>query len=146
MEYKVWYNYVLFRLGIRKVLPRKFIARVKICENGEELVLVDEKKVLFGNGVERPVYLRRVVYDKVCELVNMVLKDGYQVKILDAYRSLECQKRSWEKRVLETKMLYPNASDDEIVRLTSYEYHLRAKELAPNTISFYMKRLRQVIH
>ncbi|MCM1176215.1 MAG: site-specific integrase [Clostridium sp.] len=28
--------------------------------------------------------------------------------------------------------------------LISYEYHLRAKELAPNTISFYMKRLRAV--
>lgn len=28
--------------------------------------------------------------------------------------------------------------------LISYEYHLKAKELAPNTISFYMKRLRAV--
>ncbi len=28
--------------------------------------------------------------------------------------------------------------------LISYEYHLRTKELAPNTISFYMKRLRAV--
>ena len=28
--------------------------------------------------------------------------------------------------------------------LISYEYHLRAKELSPNTISFYMKRLRAV--
>ena len=28
--------------------------------------------------------------------------------------------------------------------LISYDYHLRAKELAPNTISFYMKRLRAV--
>lgn len=32
--------------------------------------------------------------------------------------------------------------DSEI--LISYEYHLRGKELAPNTISFYMKRLRAV--
>ena len=28
--------------------------------------------------------------------------------------------------------------------LIAYEYHLRAKDLAPNTISFYMKRLRAV--
>lgn len=28
--------------------------------------------------------------------------------------------------------------------LVSYEYHLRSKELSPNTISFYMKRLRAV--
>ena len=30
IEYKVWYNYFLFKLGIRKVLPSKFINKVKV--------------------------------------------------------------------------------------------------------------------
>ena len=38
--------------------------------------------------------------------------------------------------------LYFDDIDSEL--LISYEYHLRAKELSPNTVSFYMKRLRAV--
>ena len=49
MEYKVWYNYLLFRLGIRKVLPKKIISNVKIEENNEELVKVDNNRFIFDD-------------------------------------------------------------------------------------------------
>lgn len=119
MEYKVWYNYFLFKLGIRKILPRKIISNVKIKDSGEELVLIDESNFIVGNDIEHPLYLRKTVYEKICKFNELANKDGYKIKLLDTYRSLESQKRSWEKRILETKKLYPDASEEDIVRLTS---------------------------
>lgn len=46
------------------------------------------------------------------------------------------------RRFREGIDVYFEDIDSEL--LVSYEYHLRSKELSPNTISFYMKRLRAV--
>ena len=119
MEYKVWYNYLLFKLGKRKVLPKKIINKVRVKECGEKLVIVDDKKIIIDKRMKKPVYLRESIYLKLCELDKMIKKDGYKIKLYDAYRSLEEQKKSWEKRIAETRKLYPDVSEDEVIRITT---------------------------
>lgn len=119
MEYKVWYNYLMFKLGKRKVLPKKIINKVKVNDNNEELVIVDDKKILIDKRMNKPVYLRKTVYDKLSKLDNMIKNKGYKIKLYDAYRSLDEQKKSWEKRIAETRRLFPDVSEEEIVRITT---------------------------
>ena len=119
MEYKVWYNYLLFKLGKRKVLPKKIINKVRVRECGEKLVIVDDKKIIIDKRMKKPVYLRESVYSKLCELDKMIKKDGYKIKLYDAYRSLDEQKKSWEKRIKETRKSYPDVSEEEVIRITT---------------------------
>ena len=119
MEYKVWYNYLLFKLGKRKVLPKKIINKVKVNECGEKLVIVDDKKIIIDKRMKKPVYLRESIYSKLCELDKMIKKDDYKIKLYDAYRSLDEQKKSWKKRIKETRKLYPDVSEDEVIRITT---------------------------
>lgn len=119
IEYKVWYNYFLFKLGIRKVLPSKFINKIKINENHEALVLVDNNRFIFADIIEKPVYLRKTVYEKLCKLDEMIKEDGYKIKLYDAYRSLDKQKEFWKETLEETKKANPNLSDEEIQRMAS---------------------------
>ena len=119
IEYKVWYNYILFKLGIRKILPKKIIGRVKINENNEELVKIDDSDFCFGNDIEQPVYIRKKVYEKLCLLNKAVKEDKYEIKLLDAYRSLDKQKELWNETLKETRKLNPGLDEDEIIRITT---------------------------
>ena len=119
MEYKVWYNYLLFRLGLRKVLPKKIISNVKIEENNEELVMVDSNRFIFDDMIEKPVYLRKSVYDKLCVFDEIVKEKSYKIKLFDAYRSIDKQKEVWLQALDETKKENPNANEEEIIRITT---------------------------
>jgi len=119
IEYKVWYNYLLFKLGIREVLPKKIIGKIKINENNEKLVKIDSNKFIFDEGIEKPVYIRTSVYEKLCTLDNWIKKDNYKIKLFDAYRSLDKQKEFWKDTIEETKQNNPNLSEEEIIRKTS---------------------------
>lgn len=119
IEYKVWYNYFLFKLGIRKVLPKKIIGRVKINDNKEELIRVDNNKFIFDERIEKPVYLRKSVYEKLCLLDEWVKKDNYKIKLFDAYRSFDKQKELWKNTLEETRKTNPNLGEDEITRMTT---------------------------
>ena len=74
MSLRAYYNYVLFRLGVRKVLPAMFINRLPVQECGEELVVCQ------GRHVRKTV----------CEMIGQaerLLPSGYSLKLLDGYRS-----------------------------------------------------------
>lgn len=118
MGYKVWYNYFLFKLGKRKILPSKIINLVKVVENGEKLIKITCNNIIVDKRVKYP-YLRESLVLKL-ELISELLKEkGYTLKIYDAYRSYEDQKKSWDKRLKETKIEHPNVDIKELERLTS---------------------------
>lgn len=125
MEYKVWFNYILFRLGLRKVLPSQIINSVKVLENNEELVEIDDSKIIIST---KSPYLRESVNLKIEQIASDLEKDGYKIKILDAYRSYDKQKQSWEKRLKETRLEYPNVSEEELERLTKFKVAKPTKE------------------
>lgn len=120
-EYKVWINYILVRMKIRDILPKKIIRNVKIIENNEELeeLNTEKYKIVLDSRMEKPVYLRKTVCKKLYNLAEDVKKDGLYIKLYDAYRSRKQQEESWKKRIEETRKEYPNVSEEELIRITS---------------------------
>lgn len=120
MGYKVWINYILVRMKIRNILPAYYINKVKIEECGEELVKIDDNKdIMIADRMEKPVYLRKTVYHKLQAFIEEVKKDGYTIKLYDAYRTLEEQKRSWEERLKQTREEFPEYTEEEVIGATS---------------------------
>ena len=115
VEYKVWVNYILVRLGLRKILPSKIISNVKIKECNEELVRIDEDlDIIFDERMKKPVYLRKTVYEKLKIFVEEMKKYNLKIKLYDAYRSLDDQLNSWNKRLEETKKEFKDLSEEQI--------------------------------
>ena len=122
MNIKVLANYMMVRMGIREILPGEIIKKVKLEENHDPLVRIDENEnIIIADRMEPPVYLRSHVYDMLKSFIEEVGEDGYKVKLYDAYRSFDEQKASWEQRIKDTKAEHPELSDDEIVKLTSFK-------------------------
>lgn len=120
MEYKVWINYILVKLGFREILPSKIINSVKVVDNGEELVKINTSKIYLDKKMEEEnAILRESVCDKLNKVAIKLEKSNYFLKIFDAYRSYENQKKSWENRLRETKRDNPNLTEEEIERITS---------------------------
>ena len=120
MTLKVFVNYILVKIRIRHILPNYFIKRVKVNDCKEQLVRIDTNpQITFDDRMHKPVYLRETVYKKIKLLIDDVEKDGYSIKLYDAYRSFDDQMNSWNKRIEETKKEFPNCSEDEIIRKTS---------------------------
>ena len=119
-EYKVWINYFLFRLNIRKILPNKFIKSVEINECNENLEQLDIYKynIILDSRMKAPVYLRKTVCEKIYSLAKSLEKENLRIKLYDAYRSLEEQEESWKKRLEQTKKEHPDLNQEDIERLT----------------------------
>jgi D-alanyl-D-alanine dipeptidase len=120
LRFKPFANYVLWRVGLRRVLPSIWINRIPIHENGDPLVAVDATAVLFDQRLasSKDVLLRREVHLRLLEAKNN-LPRGHTFKLYDAFRSLEEQTSSWKKRLVQTRRLHPELPEDEIRRLTS---------------------------
>lgn len=117
-SYKVYLNVLLWRLGCRSVLPRDWIARVNVRETGERLVdISNDTRLRFIPELEKPILLRQQVYDLLIR-ASLSLPNGYFIKVHDAYRSIQQQKASWEKRYAELAALHPGMDDSELQRLT----------------------------
>lgn len=120
MNIKVLANYIMVRMGIREILPAYYIRKVKLEENNDPLVRIDEnEEIIIADRLKKPVYLRKHVYDMLQRFIDDVKQDRYRIKLYDAYRSFKEQKESWEQRIKETKLENPDLSDSEIVKLTS---------------------------
>lgn len=120
MNIRVLFNYVLVRMGIRHILPAYFIRKVKIEENNDSLVRIDENEdMILSDRMKMPVYLRSQVYEMLKDFIDIVKKDGYKVKLYDAYRSFDEQQLSWNQRIKDTKAENPELSDEEIERRTN---------------------------
>ena len=120
MNIKVLANYIMVRMGIRQILPGEIIKKVKLEENHDPLVRIDENEnIIIADRMEPPIYLRSHVYDMLKSFIEEVGEDGYKVKLYDAYRSFDEQKASWEQRIKDTKAEHPDLPDEEIEKLTS---------------------------
>lgn len=116
---KVFYNYILVRLKIRKILPSYYIKKIKVIENNEELVRIDlDKDIIISSRLKKPVYLRKKVYEKLKIFSKELKQKNLKIKLYDAYRSYEDQKKSWDRRYKETKSNNPNLDAAELERLT----------------------------
>lgn len=115
MGWKVYLNYILWRAGIRDILPRDVIDKIPISESNEKLVsLVGIPNIILPDKMDSAhLCARKSVVDKIRNISNKI--DGkYNLMILSAYRSLERQRKNFDKKLNMIKAENPDLSDDEI--------------------------------
>ncbi|MBP5638072.1 MAG: D-alanyl-D-alanine carboxypeptidase family protein [Victivallales bacterium] len=117
MSLRAYYNYLLFRLGVRKVLPARFINRLPVQECGEELVSCQGK------------YVRKTVCEMLAK-AERLLPNGYSIKLLDGYRSEKEQLRRREQLFKQLDAEHPEWTADERERYVNQSI---AKKSGHNT-------------
>ncbi|MCA9353702.1 D-alanyl-D-alanine carboxypeptidase family protein [Candidatus Nomurabacteria bacterium] len=107
---------------IRKVLSRDAWSSVKIYENGETLVLLEEnpklKLGIIKKSYEQKFFVRKSIADKLYK-VSESLPDNLSLVVIEGYRSVGDQQKSWLVAFNNIKKLFPKLSNEEIERKTS---------------------------
>lgn len=112
---RIYFNYILFTLGIREVLPRDVINEVVPIECNEPTITISED----GIFTERKVRVRASVSSMLKAVAeNPRLKIlGYGLFVYDGYRSNEKQREQFNRAVKNLKEDNPNLNDSEIKNL-----------------------------
>ena len=99
--YKVYINLLLYKLGLRHILPSVLINNKQIKECYEPLVKYQN------------VLVRKSVANMLEKAENLLPAD-YSLKILCGYRSLKEQQRNWDEGIKKLKQQLPQLSLKEI--------------------------------
>ena len=117
-KWRGWVPYLLWRMGLRRLLPRQIVNRVRVVECGEKLVPVNESKRLRVRGVSGfEVRLREGAVERLI-LASERLPDGFFLTLVEGYRSPARQKALWDQQLSAVRGAYPNISVEEVERLT----------------------------
>ena len=119
MKIKERYNYILWLLGVRKILPSDITGAKIIKENNEKLIeLGGEFLKLNYEGSE---FKGRESIIKKLRKINQKLKEKYQLQlaVIEIYRNPEKYQKNWDKRINDTREKFPNLSEKEIIREAS---------------------------
>lgn len=116
--WREWVSYLLWRMGLRRVLPRQIVNRVRVVECGEKLVTVSESRRLRVRGVSGvEVRLREGAVQRLI-LASERLPDGFCLILVEGYRSPTRQKALWNQQLSAVRGASPNISNEEVARLT----------------------------
>lgn len=115
MTIRAYYNYFLVRLGIRKLLPKIFINRIKVRECGEPIVHVPENDCLVLS--KENMCGRKGVIDRLLTVAHYLERYDLKLLVLDLYRSPQMQEiRREELRALVISE-HPDYSHEQIEAL-----------------------------
>lgn len=115
--------YWLYRLisyryrQIVRTLPARFWKRVQIVENNEPLVLVRPTERIITNHIHkqyRASYLVRVEVAHRLHIAADSLPKAMKLVLIEGYRSMEDQERSWNEKVSYVCKQYPNLTPAEV--------------------------------
>jgi zinc D-Ala-D-Ala dipeptidase len=102
---------------ITKILPRKDWERLSIVENNEPLVLIEENDYLkigiISKSYDVCFYIRKSVKEKL-EKVAKSLPKGFKLVIIEGYRSIENQQKSWDATCENIRLQNPKLNKEEI--------------------------------
>lgn len=103
-----------YKLGVISMIPTTRIRSIPIRDNGEPLtpVLSSEKIIVFCPD-EQAVLVRKTVLKKLI-VASANLPDGFKLKILYGFRSLQVQKKFWEEVCLNIKQKNPKLTGREV--------------------------------
>lgn len=107
---RIYFNYILFILGIREVLPRELVNKVIPVENHEPLVALSGDSI-FADGEVR---VRASVAKKLKAVAESLRASGYGLFVYEGYRSNEKQRAQWNNVVEKIKRGSPTMSDSQI--------------------------------
>ena len=101
-------------LGLISMIPSDYIRAVPIRENGESLApFRSSEKVAIFCPDENDVSVRQSVLNKLI-VASSMLPDGFKLRILYGYRSLQMQKKFWEETCANIRKENPKLTDQEV--------------------------------
>lgn len=105
MTIRVLYNYVLVRLGLRRILPAEIVNRKEVRECGEEMVKTHSDDITYANSEDN--YARLGVMTRLVAAAELVQKmHGLKLFIYELYRSPENQAELRERDRQELMSAY----------------------------------------
>lgn len=111
-------SYFLWRMGVRRVLPRQIVNRVRVIDFGEKLLTVNDSGRLFVRGVSGvDVRLREGAVQKLI-LASERLPDGFCLILVEGYRSPARQKALWDQQLSAVREAYHDISEEAMERMT----------------------------
>jgi D-alanyl-D-alanine dipeptidase len=112
-------NRVLWRWGLRDVLPGYYVHRIPVAECGEPLELIPAApgRLLLDPRLGRQHLARRSVACALHQAAEL-LPDDVQLLVVEGYRSPALQRQLWSATREEIVRTHPLASPSEIDRLT----------------------------
>lgn len=113
-SYKVHLNHILWRLGLRHILPRDIINAIPILDNGENIVPIVTGDRIITKTTE-PFYLRIGAYKKL-EAAVQSLPPHLCLKIFDAWRSPERQQLQFNAALEQMLANNPGISHEQAER------------------------------
>lgn len=93
--YKVYINLLLYKIGLRHILPSAIVNNKQVCECGEKLEKFQD------------VMVRQTVAEML-KKANALLPNGFELKILCGYHSIQEQQENWDKGMYKLKDRYPD--------------------------------------
>lgn len=113
-------NYILWFLGIRKLLPKEFVDRVVVEESREELIQMNEiGRLKVRKNQLDTLKLRKSVAERLTIAADN-LPFEYTIILVEGFRSPQRQKELWEKQRLVIEKENPNLPSLEIDRKTRF--------------------------
>lgn len=93
-------NFIVYKLGLRRHISRRYISRIHVNENYEHLVeLAKHPKIIIDEGtVEMPVLLRKRVAMKIYKVADK-LPANRCLKIYSAFRSRILLYEKWNEEI-----------------------------------------------
>lgn len=113
MTIRVLYNYVLVRLGLRRILPAEIVNRKKVRECGEELVKMHSDYITYANPEDN--FSRLGVMTRLVAAAELVHKmHGLKLLVYELYRSPKNQAELRERDKKELMAAHPEYTESQL--------------------------------
>lgn len=113
MTIRVLYNYILVRLGLRKILPAEIVNRKKVRECGEGLVKTHSDYITYASSEDN--YARLGVMTRLVTSAELVHKmHGLKLLVYELYRSPKNQAGLRERDRKELMGAHPEYTEPQL--------------------------------
>jgi len=119
MGYKVYLAIILWRMGIRKILPSGYVNKKPIKENHSPLVdISDDKTFSMDERAMRRggLWVRRELAPMLRDAATR-LPPGVKLHFFGGWRHIAVQWTAWEDNLANKRKLHPGASESEVKRI-----------------------------
>jgi D-alanyl-D-alanine dipeptidase len=110
---------MLWRIGLRGVLPSAIVNRVEISECGDRLANIKNAGFFLSDELRKRkrIMLRARAAERL-KLAQSKLPDGVFIKIYSAYRPLSEQQKLWGEKIAEMRREHPECDAGELAGMT----------------------------
>lgn len=116
------WHHLMYRLGIRKTISRRYVGRVHVHECYDPLVpFVPNKKIILNyDTLEQPVLIRKNVLKKITKVAES-LPDNVNMKVYKAFTSKQTLNERFEEIVNKILDVDPKIGRHEAIRMAKYQ-------------------------